>query len=209
MTRLRHCLSHSATPRHPAAPQAPRSWSFIPSAAHSGPSSQAWTSSSSSPSTCHTPFLMLICHILFKGSGLSFWIPGFLYSSRNMYLYLFLLPLMDLLWRISVGLPSKILNEAKLPLLHFLKSKHRTALQQLTLHSVHYRASTSAGDSPKEKQISSSQKHFRPSCFWREGHNSTVLRTHWVRSNPEQFVNSLLEQLHSWRPISSWYKTFG
>lgn len=152
MTRLRHCLSHSATPCHPAAPQAPRSCSFIPSAAHSGPSSQAWTSSSSSPSTCHTPFLMLICHILFKGSGLSFWIPGFLYSSRNMYLYVFLLPLMDLLWRISVGLPSKILNEAKLPLLHFLKSKHRTALQQLTLHSVHYRASTSAGDSPKKSR---------------------------------------------------------
>lgn len=144
-----------------------------------------------------------------KALVLSFWIPGFIYSSRNMYLHALLVPLMDLLWRITVGLPSKILNEAKLLLLHFLKSKYRTALQQLTLHSVHYRASKSARDSPKEKQISSSQKHFRPSCFWWEGHNSTILRTHWARSNQEQFVNSLLEQLHSWRPISSWYKTFG
>lgn len=179
------------------------------SAAHSGPSRKAWASSSFSPSICHTPFLTLICHISFKGSGLAFWIPGFIYSSRNMYLYAVLLPLVDLLWRISGGLPSKILNEAKLLPLHFLKSEYRIALQQLTLHSVHNRVSKSARDSPKEKQISSSQNHFRPSCAWWEGHNSTILRTHWARSNQEQFVNSQLEQLHSWRPISSWYKAFG
>lgn len=113
----------TVTPLHPAAPAfTVLLTEFFP-----------WPSSSLSPSICHTPFLILMCQTSFKGSGLPFWIPGLIYSSRNMYLYSWLLPVVDLLWRVSGGLPSKILNEAKLLPLHFLKGDYRIPLQQLTL----------------------------------------------------------------------------
>lgn len=70
----------------------------------------------SATSIYHTPFIILICHFLFKGTGLSFWIPGLIYSSRNMHLACITSTscgslLSQAHWRISVALASKILNE--------------------------------------------------------------------------------------------------
>lgn len=169
----------------------------------------------SATSIRHTPFIIPICHFLFKGIDLSFWIPGLIYSSRNMYLSCITSTSCGSLisqahWRISVGLPSEILNEAKLFPFHFLNSKYRIHLQQYTIYSVYFRISKCARDCPIEKYISCSQKHLRESRFWWEENSSTILRICWPRTDQGHFDNLLLVQLHSWRLISSsWYKTFG
>lgn len=121
----------------------------------------------SATSISQTPFIILICRFLSKGTSLSFWVPGLIYSSRNMYLSCITSTshrslISQACWRNSMGLPSKILNDAKLFPFHFPNSQYRINLQQRTIYSVYDWISKSTRD----EYISSSQQHSRQRCFW-------------------------------------------
>lgn len=136
----------------------------------------------SATATCHTPFIILICCFLFKSTTLSFWIPGLTYSSRST-----CLSCITFTSHGSLYFPGTLKDQcvwvcpqntkcSKIDSIFCAASAE--FICRNTPYSVYFRISNSARGKPKEKEISSSRKHFRERCFWWEQNNFTILRTH-------------------------------